>query len=101
MDTAELKTQILQVIGAIPAGRVSTYGDVARRAGLPNHARYVGTVLKNLPTGSRIPWHRVINGRGEIAFPLGSDKWHQQQSRLQREGICFQGERVPLRRYRW
>ncbi|AUM14130.1 MGMT family protein [Ketobacter alkanivorans] len=101
MSSAELKQRLLQVIGSIPKGRVSTYGDIARMAGAPNHARFVGTLLKNLPTGSKIPWQRVINSKGEIAFPAGSDNWIRQQQRLLAEGVVLTGGKVSLRQYRW
>ncbi|MGB3621000.1 MAG: MGMT family protein, partial [Ketobacter sp.] len=63
-DRKESKNILLQVIASIPKGKVSTYGGVAALAGMPRHARYVGTVLKNLPAGSKIPWHRVVNSKG-------------------------------------
>jgi len=101
MSSAELKQRLLQVIGSIPEGRVSTYGDVARMAGAPNHARFVGTLLKNLPFGSKIPWQRVINSKGEISFPPGSDSWQRQRDRLLAEGVKVNGNKVSLRQYRW
>ncbi|MBK5258365.1 MAG: MGMT family protein, partial [Thermoanaerobaculia bacterium] len=45
---------------------MATYGQVATLAGLDGHARQVGYALHNLPEGSTIPWHRVVNARGEI-----------------------------------
>ncbi len=101
MQNLEIKNAIIQVVGAIPKGKVCTYGIVAERAGLPRHARYVGTLLKNLPPGSRIPWHRVINSKGEISFPEGSDKWIKQKVKLEKEGVEFLGSRVLLKQYLW
>lgn len=97
----EIKDSIIQVIGAIPAGKVCTYGKVAQRAGLPNHARYVGTLLKKLPAGSTIPWHRVINGKGEISFPIGSDKWLMQKNKLEMEGVTVNNGKVRLSEFLW
>jgi alkylated DNA nucleotide flippase Atl1 len=57
---------ILAVVRSIPRGRVTTYGAVAARAGLPRRARLVGKVLSGLPDGSRVPWHRVIAAGGRI-----------------------------------
>lgn len=101
MQNEEVKHSIIQVIGAIPKGKVCTYGNVAKLAGLPNHARYVGSVLKNLPSNSTIPWHRVINSKGAISFPLGSDKWQLQKKKLEDEGVLFKGERVSLQQCSW
>ena len=99
MANSDLKHQIIQVVGAIPRGKVCTYGQVAKLAGLPQHARYVGTVLKQLPPHSKIPWHRVINSQGRLSFPAYSDKWHLQKSRLQQEGIEFTADRISLKRF--
>ncbi|MEE2729179.1 MAG: MGMT family protein [Pseudomonadota bacterium] len=97
----EARHSIIQVVGAIPMGRVCTYGRVAERAGLPGYARYVGTVLKQLPANSSLPWHRVINGQGKISFLVGSDQWQLQKQKLEQEGVEFCGERVSLRQYLW
>jgi len=101
MATQEGKDSVIQVIGAIPKGRVCTYRRVAELAGLPRHARYVGTLLKKLPADSKIPWHRVINSQGRISFPEGSDKWLLQKQKLEHEGILFRGERISLKQYLW
>lgn len=65
--------RIWQVVAEIPAGQVCTYGLIARRAGLAGAARRVGAALRQLPADSAIPWHRVINAQGRIAFPEGSE----------------------------
>ncbi len=91
--------KIWQVVHAIPAGRVATYGQVARLAGLPGYARYVGLVLKRLPSGSRLPWHRVVNARGRISFPFGSSQYCQQRALLEAEGVTFLKGRLPLQEF--
>lgn len=97
----ETAARIFHVVRSVPAGCVSTYGDVARLAGLPGRARYVGTLLSRLPTGSRLPWFRVINSQGRISFPEQSPLWLEQTSRLQAEGVSVREGRVDLRQYRW
>ncbi|MBA55728.1 MAG: cysteine methyltransferase [Pseudomonadales bacterium] len=97
----ETRHSIIQVIGAIPKGKVCTYGRIAELAGLPRHARFVGTILKQLPNDSRIPWHRVINSQGRISFPEGTDKWQLQKQKQEREGITFVGDQVPLKQFLW
>lgn len=98
MSTAELQLMIWQTVAAIPYGNVLSYGDIARQCGYPNHARFVGRTLKNLPADSSLPWHRVIKANGELAFPEGSAAFKQQYQRLAQEGIEFNGHRVRLRR---
>ena len=101
MLNPDLKEKVLQTVGSIPKGKLSTYGDIATLAGLPRHARFVGTVLKNLPAGSKIPWHRVINSQGRSSFPAGSDAFAKQVQRLEAEGVILTGDKYLLRHYRW
>ncbi len=96
----EFKTQILMTIHQIPLGKISTYGDIASFSGFPGYARQVGQLLKKLPNGSTLPWHRVINSKGEIA--LSGDDYISQREKLEQEGIVFnQSGKVNLKRYRW
>ncbi|MCL6415975.1 methylated-DNA--[protein]-cysteine S-methyltransferase [Aestuariirhabdus sp. Z084] len=101
MELHTPQTKIWHVVSLVPSGSVVTYGQVARMAGLPQHARMVGSVLKQLPQGSMIPWHRVINSKGRLSFPEGSPQYLRQQQRLLDEGIEFVGDRIPLRRFQW
>ncbi len=80
-------------MAAIPRGRVATYGQIARLAGMPSHARYVGRTLSRLPAGSRLPWHRVLNA--SLRISLRDDRaMREQRRRLEREGVTFVGPRV-------
>ncbi len=101
MTTPELQQRILQTIACIPAGKLCTYGKIAEIAGLPRYARLVGSTLKNLPSGSRIPWHRVVNSQGRISFPEGSDAQRKQVQRLEAEGVILTGGKYNLRHYLW
>ena len=101
MPDDALRTKILAVVRAIPRGRVASYGEVAWRAGRPRAARLVGHVLSQLPPGSRLPWHRVVNARGEISRGPGRRADHGQRARLEAEGVAFIGARVDLARHAW
>lgn len=90
-------SRIWQAVAAIPYGRVASYGQVASMAGLPGAARRVGSVLKNLPPDSRLPWHRVVRANGELAFAVDSDSYCKQRQRLRDENITMQGRRIPKR----
>ena len=68
-NSPDIDQRIWQVVALIPPGRVATYGDVARQAGMPGAARRVGRALGALPAGTRLPWHRLINARGRISPP--------------------------------
>lgn len=85
---------IWDVVARIPRGRVSTYGDVAREAGLPGRARQAGYALKHAPEGMHLPWHRVVGAGGKIAFPAGSSAHREQTRRLRSEGVKVENGRV-------
>lgn len=92
--------RVYQIIAAIPYGAVASYGDIAALAGSPRAARQVGGVLKRLPEGSRLPWHRVVNREGRISL-TGPDFQRQRQALLA-EGIILSAEGiVDMARYRW
>jgi len=85
---------IWDVVAQIPPGVVSTYGDVARAAGLPGRARQTGYALKHTPDGLHLPWHRVVGAGGKIAFPPGSSAFREQTRRLRGEGVEVENGRV-------
>lgn len=92
--------RIYQILAAIPSGKVTTYGDIARLAGSPRAARQVGGVLKRLPAGSKLPWHRVINRLGEISL-TGEDLDRQRVALLQEGVDVSPSGKVALSLYRW
>lgn len=98
----DIDQRIWQVVAAIPAGKVTTYGAIARKAGLARSARRVGLALKGLPVGTHIPWHRVVNAKGHISLPSGSAPHKIQRDRLENEGVQFGSQgAIDLRRYGW
>ena len=95
------KERIWQVVSQIPEGKVASYGQIAKLAELPGYARYVGHVMKKLPAGSTLPWHRVLKSDGQIAFPSHADAWKRQKSLLEDEGVILLNGKVPMRKFRW
>ena len=91
------------VVRRIPSGRVATYGQVAVEAGLPGRARQVGYAMAALPNGSDVPWHRVVNARGEVSRRAGGTAFEQiQRVLLEAEGVHFNAHgRIDLSRFRW
>jgi methylated-DNA-protein-cysteine methyltransferase related protein len=85
---------ILDVVCAIPRGCVSSYGAVARAAGLPGRARLVGYTLKRSPDTLNVPWHRVLGAGGRIVFPPHSSSYREQAQRLRAEGVRVRSGRV-------
>lgn len=91
-----------EVVRAIPRGKVATYGDIAGLAGFPGRARFVGFALHGLGPGSSVPWHRVVNAKGEISLGEASPARDEQIARLSAEGIEIDERgRLSLRRHRW
>ncbi len=93
---------VFAAVCQIPSGRVATYGQVARICGLGRMARQVGYALNALPADSEVPWHRVINARGEISMRSVSGSESVQRLRLEQEGVRFNdGGRVSLSEFGW
>lgn len=86
--------RVREIVAAVPAGTVATYGDIAALAGLPN-PRMVGNVLRE--DGGDLPWHRIIRADGMPAPHLREE----QLARLRAEGVLVDGQRVDLHRHRW
>ncbi len=94
--------RIYAVVRRIPRGRVATYGQVAELTGLGGHARLVGYALGALPDESKVPWHRVVNTRGEISQRREPGGDLVQRRALEAEGVQFDARgRIRLDRYRW
>lgn len=95
-------SHIYAVVAAIPKGKVATYGQVALLAGLPGRARQVGYALHAAADPS-LPWHRVVNARGEISLRSGGSQADEvQRLRLEAEGVVFDRcGRIDLELYRW
>ena len=93
---SKMRMRIEAAIRRIPQGKVSTYGAVARAAGLPGAARQVAKVLHR---GFGLPWQRVLGAGGEIK--LCGDSAMEQRLRLEAEGVRFRGRRVDMKLCEW
>jgi methylated-DNA-protein-cysteine methyltransferase-like protein len=93
MSEASPEARILAAVRAVPAGSVASYGEIARRAGLPRRARLVARVLSQ-NRDPDLPWHRVLRADGRIAFAPGSRGYREQGARLRREGVAVVRGRV-------
>lgn len=87
--------RILSAVRAIPRGAVASYGEIARRAGLPRRARLVARVLSHNDDPA-LPWHRVVRSDGRIAFAEDSSPYREQCARLRGEGVKVERGRVAL-----
>ncbi len=88
---------LLTVLAQVPSGSVIAFGELAHMAGYPGKARWAGRVLSQLPGGTALPWHRVVNASGVLTCPRADVA----AKRLEREGVRVQNGRVAIRKYRW
>lgn len=90
----EKQQAILTALNSIPKGHVTSYGEVARRAGLPGYARMVCRVLRELPDRGSTPWWRVIRADGRFGMNEDSAAGREQRLRLREEGITIERDKV-------
>ena len=94
--------RIYAVVRRIPRGKVATYGQVARLARLPGRARQVGYAMHALPSGTTVPWQRVVNAQGKVSRRRVPGAELTQRMLLLREGVRFGGGgRISLALYGW
>lgn len=86
--------RIRELIAAVPAGNVASYGDIAALAGASN-PRIVGWVLRE--DGFDLPWHRILRADGTVAV----HKQQEQLERLRAEGVLAKGSKIDMKVYRW
>ncbi len=101
-EASAFRDAVLRVVSRIPKGRLATYGQVALLAGFPRRPRQVGMVLKGLPEGTPLPWHRVVNAQGYV--PSRGRWWGAmvQIERLREEGIQVASDgTLDLAAHRW
>jgi len=95
----ERREAIFLALAQIPKGKVITYGNLAKLAGLPNGARLAGRLMCELPEGTELPWHRVINAQGRLSLPVGSNSYREQHQRLLNDGIEIVNGKINLGRF--
>ena len=108
-DRLDFDARVWEVVRRVPAGRVITYGTVAAAVPSPDGvlettyaafgARWVGSAMARCP--GDVPWHRVVNARGEVSLREG-DGCEEQWGLLRREGVVpGENGRIQLRTYGW
>lgn len=97
-----LNERIYTLVRQVPKGQVATYGQIAFVAGLPS-ARIVGRALSTLPSGKRVPWHRIVNSQGRISVRAGASMADAEQARrLRAEGVLLDPSgRVDFKATAW
>ena len=103
MEKNHFYQKVYLKVSKIPYGKVATYGQIADLIYEYGKARQVGWALRRLKLPSDVPWHRVINTKGEISMSLsrnGTD-WIQKKL-LINEGIKFNSKmKIDIKKYLW
>lgn len=96
-DRKKFYIEVYDIVRQIPAGRVLTYGVIARLVGFPHHSRLAGQALAQVSAAIHLPCHRVVNSQGRIA-----PHWPEQQKLLETEGVIFKSNGcVDLKKSLW
>ena len=99
--TEKRNERIWNTIRDIPQGCVANYGQIAEIAGIRRGARQVGYALRQLPKCHDVPWYRVIQSSGKIAFAQGTAAFNEQAKRLVKEDVAILNGRIDMKKYRW
>lgn len=93
--------RVVEIIKSIPKGYVMTYGQIAACAGSPRGARQVVRILHSLSAKHDLPWHRVVNARGEVAIQEEESRY-MQKLYLENEHVEIGLDgRIDLEAYRY
>lgn len=94
--------QVYEIVDQIPEGMVATYGQIAKLAGRPRSARYVGYALHVNPYLGKTPCHRVVFADGQICEGFAFGGPEVQRQLLEEEGVAFADDmHVDLKACRW
>lgn len=92
--------RIYALLATVPPGRVVSYGELARAVGMRQGARVVGWAMRSCPED--LPWHRVVNARGEISRRATEEHEELQRAMLEDERVAFGAhDRIDMRTFGW
>ena len=92
---------VYEFLTTIPAGKVVTYGTIAKHLGNKNFARTVGNILHQNPDGNKYPWYKVVTASGKLAENYAFGGIKKQKELLEKDGIAVNGDKVDLKKYGW
>ena len=92
---------VIEIIKSIPKGKVQTYGGISRLAGSPFGARQVVRILSSMSDKHNLPWHRVINSKGELP-QMNKEMFIEQIKLLRNEKVKVSDVgKIDLEKYLW
>jgi len=88
----EFQEKVWDAVNAIPKGKVTTYGHIARAAGRPKAARYISRIIGQHPDANNIPWHRIVYSNGTIWI---TEQYESvRKKKYKEEGIILKGNKI-------
>ncbi len=94
---SKFQSRVLELVSAIPRGKVATYRELARAVGRPRAYRAVANALARNPRPIEVPCHRVVRSDGEVGgYKIGKGR---KVKLLVQEGVEIRSGRVDLQRY--
>jgi len=100
-DSNEFSGKVLEIVKQIPKGKVTTYGQIAEKAGARKSSRMVGYVLNSHKGDGQFPFHRVVNRLGELTGKNYFPTPNAMKEMLQSEGVKFIGDAVDMKNHLW
>lgn len=99
--THSFRDRVYEIVAAIPAGKVATYGQVARLAGVAGAARAVGMCMRTNKDTKKVPCHRVVGATGKLTGYAYGDGLTTKKKLLAKEGVVFKGDSIVLAESLW
>ncbi len=100
-EASSFSQRVKEILKKIPQGKVATYGQVAAYAGHPRAARQVVWILNSSSQKDKLPWHRVVNGKGSISLKPGNG-YEIQKGLLRKEDVKFgRDDKIDFNIYLW
>jgi len=97
----QFSSKVIQLLKAVPYGRVTTYGTIALYADNPQGARQVARILHSSSKKYKLAWHRVVNREGKISLREGAG-YERQKELLLEEGVYFdERDRIDFDTFLW
>lgn len=97
----ELAPGVYEFLQEIPHGKVATYKQIAEYLGNPKLARVVGNILHRNPDGDKNPCYKIVNNKGELSGSFAFGGAHEQQRRLEADGIEVINNKIDLQKYQY
>jgi O-6-methylguanine DNA methyltransferase len=99
VTVSKFAARVYALTSEVPKGKVTTYGAIARKMGMPNASRAVGAALRANPTPIVVPCHRVVGSDGSLMGYGGATGTPKKAKLLRKEGVTVDGGRVDLSKF--